>query len=164
MSLKYSSLLIIVSLLFVAETQAQVSTRKLEAIYMYNFTKYINWQSGGGDSHTIGVWEESEVASELQDNLKNKGGIVVKVIKTAEEAKSCQIVYLPKTKSDQLRTLVSQAGSDVLIVTEEDLAAKGASVSFVLDGSKLRFKINQGALNKAGLQASSSLLSLAILL
>lgn len=164
MSLKYSSLLIIVSLLFVAETQAQVSTRKLEAIYMYNFTKYINWQSGGGDSHTIGVWEESEVASELQDNLKNKGSIVVKVIKTAEEAKSCQIVYLPKTKSDQLRALVSQAGSDVLIVTEEDLAAKGASVSFVLDGSKLRFKINQGALNKAGLQASSSLLSLAILL
>ena len=164
MSFKYSSLLIIISLLFFAEAQAQVSTRKLEAIYMYNFTKYINWQSGEGSGHTIGVWEESEVASELKDNLKNKGGITVKVVTTAAEAKQCQIVYLPKTKSGKLRELVSQAGSDVLIVTEEDLAEKGASVSFVLDGSKLRFKINQGALDKAGLQASSSLLSLAILL
>ena len=164
MNLKYSSLLIIFSLLFFAEAQAQVSTRKLEAIYMYNFTKYINWQSGGGSGHTIGVWEESNVASELEANLKNKGGITVKVINSAAEAKQCQIVYLPKTKSAQLRELVSEAGNDVLIVTEEDLAEKGASVSFVLDGSKLRFKINQGALDKAGLQASSSLLSLAILL
>ena len=156
--------MLIVSLFFFAEAPAQVSTRKLEAIYMYNFTKYINWQHAGGEGHTIGVWEESEVASELEANLKSKGGIVVKVIKTAAEAKACEIVYLPKTKSGQLNALMTAAGSDVLIVTEEDLAAEGASVSFVLDGSKLRFKINQGALNKAGLQASSSLLSLAILL
>ena len=164
MNLKYSSFFILFSLLFVMEGQAQVSTRKLEAIYMYNFTKYINWQRASGEGHTIGVWEESEVAEELQANLESKGGIVVKVIKTAEEAKNCEIVYLPKTKSEKLNELMSIAGSDVLIVTEEDLAAEGASVSFVLDGSKLRFKINQGALTKAGLQASSSLLSLAILL
>ena len=131
---------------------------------MYNFTKYINWQRAAGQGHTIGVWEESEVATELQDNLKNKGNIVVKMISTAAEAKACEIVYLPKTKSAQLSQLMADAGNDVLIVTEEDLADKGASVSFVQDGSKLRFKINQGALDKAGLQASSSLLSLAILL
>lgn len=164
MNLRYSSLFILFSLFFLIEGQAQVSTRKLEAIYMYNFTKYINWQNAGGEGHTIGVWEESEVASELQANLKNKDGIVVKVIKTAEEAKNCEIVYLPKTKSGKLNELMSAAGNDVLIVTEEDLASQGASVSFVLDGSKLRFKINQSALSKAGLQASSSLLSLAILL
>ena len=164
MTLKYNSFLLLLSLLFFTEASAQVSTRKLEAIYMYNFTKYINWQHAGGEGHTIGVWEEKDVASELEANLKNKGGIVVKVIKTAAEARECEIVYLPKTKSGQLDALMEAAGDDVLIVTEEDLAAEGASVSFVLDGSKLRFKINQGALNKAGLQASSSLLSLAILL
>lgn len=166
MNYKYYSFLLLICLVFTIEgqAQAQVPTRKLEAIYMYNFTKYINWQRAGGQGHTIGVWEESEVATELQDNLKNKGGIVVKMISTAAEVKECEIVYLPKTKSAQLSQLMTAAGSDVLIVTEEDLAAKGASVSFVQDGSKLRFKINQGALDKAGLQASSSLLSLAILL
>ena len=164
MTLKYTSFLFLLSLFFLTEAQAQVSTRKLEAIYMYNFTKYINWQNAGGGGHTIGVWEEGKVASELGANLKNKGNIVVKVIKSAAEAKECEIVYLPKSRSKQLSTLMAAAGSDVLIVTEEDLAAQGASVSFVLDGSKLRFKINQGALDKAGLQASSSLLSLAILL
>ena len=165
MNVKYCSFfLLIICLAFATEGQSQVPTRKLEAIYMYNFTKYINWQRAAGKGHTIGVWEESEVATELQDNLKNKGNIVVKMISTAAEAKACEIVYLPKTKSAQLSQLMADAGNDVLIVTEEDLAAKGASVSFVQDGSKLRFKINQGALDKAGLQASSSLLSLAILL
>ena len=165
MNLIYNKILITASLLlFFVGAQAQVSTRKLEAIYMYNFTKYINWQNTGGEGHTIGVWEEEDVASELEANLKNKGGISVKVVKTMAEAKKCEIIYLPKTKSGQLNEIMSSAGNDVLIVTEEDLASKGASVSFVLDGSKLRFKINQGALDKAGLQASSSLLSLAILL
>ncbi|MGB3777393.1 MAG: YfiR family protein, partial [Tunicatimonas sp.] len=137
MNVKYSSFFLVICLAFSMEGQAQVPTRKLEAIYMYNFTKYINWQRTGGQGHTIGVWEESEVATELQDNLKNKGNIVVKVISTAAEAKECEIVYLPKTKSAQLSQLMAAAGNDVLIVTEEDLAAKGASVSFVQDGSKL---------------------------
>ena len=157
-------LLVVISLFFFAETQAQVSTRKLEAIYLYNFTKYINWQKATG-SYTIGVLGDSDIAQELETNLKSKGGITVKTINNVAEGKSCEIVYLPKAKSASLADLVKTLSSQgVLIVTEDDLAAQGASVSFVLDGSKLRFKINQQALDNAGLQASSSLLSLAIVL
>ena len=161
---KRSTFLLVVLSLFFFETQAQVSTRKLEAIYLYNFTKYINWQKAT-NAYTIGVLGDSEIAQELEANLKSKGGITVKTINSVAEGKNCEIVYLPKSKSASLSDLVRELNNQgVLIVTEDDLAAQGASVSFVLDGSKLRFKINQQALNDAGLQASSSLLSLAIVL
>ncbi|MEQ9442398.1 MAG: YfiR family protein [Cyclobacteriaceae bacterium] len=153
---------VVASLLFFSQSYAQISTRKLEAIYLYNFTKYINFPTTSG--YTIGVLQDQEITSELQENLESKGGIDVKTINTVGEAENCHIVYVPKTKSSQLTALVSKLNkAGVLIVTEEDLANQGAPVSFVIDGSKLRFKINKLALEQSGLQASSSLLSLAIL-
>ncbi len=155
---------LVVGMLCTIQAQAQISTRKLEAIYLYNFTKYINFQKAS-DGYTIGVLQEKGVANELQDNLQNKGGVQVKTISTAAEAEGCHIVYIPKTESSQLSGLVAQLEkSEVLIVTEEDLAKEGAPVSFVVEGSKLRFKINQLALEQTGLKASGSLLNLAILI
>lgn len=156
------------SLLFFIESHAQISTRKLEAIYMYNFTKYINWQTQG-NTFMIGVLNENTVAAELGDNLQSKEvkgqPIRVQNIASVAEAKNCQILYLPKSNSGQLQSILDAVkNTDVLVVAEEDLAAEGASVSFFIDGSKLRFKINKGALDKAGLQASSNLLSLAVVI
>ncbi len=159
-----NSVILIVGLFYSLHANAQISTRKLEAIYLYNFTKYINFPANSG-SYVIGVLQEQNVADELQGNLKNKSEIAVKTIKSPSEAKVCNIIYVPKSASSQLAELVSQIeDAGVLVVTEEDLASEGAPVSFVVDGSKLRFKINQLALKKTGLQASSSLLSLAILI
>ena len=158
----------IFSLLFFIESNAQISTKKLEAIYMYNFTKYINWQNSGA-AFVIGVLDEKSVTTELGENLQNKEvkgkPIQVQTIGGIAEAKKCQILYLPKSKSSQLQSILDAVrNTDVLVVAEEDLASQGASVSFFIDGSKLRFKINKDALDKAGLQASSSLLSLAVVI
>ncbi|MEO0333357.1 MAG: YfiR family protein [Bacteroidota bacterium] len=160
----YSWVLLVVGVFCFASANAQISTRKLEAIYLYNFTKYINF-SEASKGYVIGVLQGKGVANELQSNLKNKGEITVKAISSSSEAKDCHIIYVPKSASSQLTALVSELDeAGILIVTEEDLASEGAPVSFVIDGSKLRFKINQLALKKTGLQASSSLLSLAILI
>ena len=159
----YGWLLFLASLFCTVQSNAQISTRKLEAIYLYNFTKYINFPTSTG-KYTIGVLQEQGVANELQSNLQSKGGVEVRSIGSVGEAQECHILYVPKAASSQLNDLVSHLNnSGVLIVTEEDLAAEGAPVSFVVDGSKLRFKINKLALEQTGLQASSNLLSLAIL-
>ncbi|MEM6844750.1 MAG: YfiR family protein [Bacteroidota bacterium] len=160
----YGWVVLAVCMMCSTHSSAQISTRKLEAIYLYNFTKYINFPSASS-GYVIGVLQEKGVAAELQGNLKNKGEIAVKPISSAGEAKDCHIIYVPRSASSQLTALVSELDkAGVLIVTEEDLASQGAPVSFVVDGSKLRFKINQLALKKTGLQASGSLLSLAILI
>lgn len=152
----------------VQATHAQISTRKLEAIYLYNFTKYIDWHRTH-EVFVIGVLRDTHIATELSENLKgkeiNNTPIQFKTISSLSDATHCQILYLPKSESRDLNALLQTiSNKNVLLVSEEDLAARGASVSFFTDGSKLRFKINQQALDKAGLKASSSLLGLAIVI
>jgi len=160
----YFWMFLAVGLLGTLQSQAQISTRKLEAIYLYNFTKYINFPSSS-DGYTIGVLQEKGVANELKSNLQSKGGVNVKTISSLDEANDCHIIYVPRSESSQLSGLVSTLdNAEVLIVTEEDLANEGAPISFVVEGSKLRFKINKLALEQTGLKSSSSLLNLAILI
>jgi hypothetical protein len=49
---------------------------------------------------------------------------------------------------------------NILIVTEEDLIAEGASISFEMKNSKLNFIINKKKTEESGLKVSSALLSM----
>ena len=53
--------------------------------------------------------------------------------------------------------------STLTISDTPGLASRGAAINFVLANGKLKFEINRRTLNEAGLQASSQLLKLAIL-
>jgi hypothetical protein len=80
-------------------------------------------------------------------------------------AADCQIIYLPESSSHELSLLKgATAGRSILIVTEVDLIKKGAGISFVVEGDRLRFKLKKSILADVGLTASEGLLKLAILL
>ena len=80
-----------------------------------------------------------------------------------DEIGKCDIIYLPKEQSRNLRLVAQKAkGENVLIVTEDkELAAKGANISFYVEDDKLRFIINKAATADQNIKISSSLLSLA---
>ena len=113
----------------------------------------------------IGVIGESKMLSELEKSLTGKSvgnkRIVVKSV-SVQEAGRCQMAYVPNTSSAMLASILkATSGKNVLVVTQEDLATKGAGISFFTSNGKLKFKLNQSALQKAGLQTSNSLLSFA---
>lgn len=160
-------LVAVIALSFTSQANAQVSTAKMEAVYIYNFTKYINW-SGPGNEFIIGVIGTSPMLDELKQSLAGKmvgnKRIVVKSV-SVQDAGRCQMAYIPGTSSDKLPSVLkSTTGKNVLVVTQEDLAAKGAGISFFTQSGKLKFKLNQSALKNAGLQASNNLLSFATVL
>ncbi|HYG39482.1 MAG TPA: YfiR family protein [Cytophagales bacterium] len=144
----------------------QISSYKAQSLFIYNFTKHIKWPSTP-DVFKIGVLGKSQIFNELETTLKGKmvGGKAIQVvlITSAEEATQCQLLYVPNHKSRELASVISTINSkDVLVVTENDLSDEGAGISFVTIEAKLRFKINQDALNKGGLQVSGGLVSLAL--
>ena len=89
---------------------------------------------------------------------------IIKAISKPEDAANCHVIFIPDGESDKLGGIVQKYGQSAkLIVTEkEGLVKKGGIINFVTVDGKLRFELNQSALDKAGLKVSSQLLSLAI--
>lgn len=148
------------------EAKAQVSSAKIkmEAVYLYNFTKYVNW-TGGGDKFVIGVLGSPEMKEELGKSLTGKKvgtkDIEIKDIAIGQVI-DCSIVYLGSSQSNSLSAVNAKIkGKNILLVTQEDLAEKGACISFFMQKGKLKFKLNQAALRDSGLKASENLLTFA---
>jgi len=144
--------------------KAQMSVYKLHSLFVYNFVKNIKWENVG-EEFVIGIYGKPEAFSEFDHNFSNKNfngkKFNIKNISNASDAKSCQIVYLPKTNLNKTKALITALEDQrILVVTEEDLIADGASISFELVGSKLNFIINKSKTDQQGLKVSSSLLAL----
>ena len=144
--------------------QAQMNAYKLHALFVYNFVKNIKWDNVG-EEFVIGVYGKPEALKEFNANFSNKNfsgkKFNIKAINNESDAKSCQIVYIPKINLNKTKTMIGAIQDDnILIVTEEDLIANGASISFELVGSKLNFKISKRGTDDKGLKVSSSLAAL----
>jgi hypothetical protein len=166
---KRNHILFLVSfLLLSAEVIGQTSSYgELQAAYLFNFSKYIKWPVES-KTFVIGIYGQADILAELQRLLsaKKAGGkvILLKEITSVDELSECHIIYLPESNSRSL-ALVKETVADksILIVTEEDLIKKGATISFVVEDDRLKFKLKQTALSRAALTASEGLLRLAIL-
>lgn len=163
---KAGFLLVFALVLSIQSSFAQMSSYKAQSLFIYNFTKHIKWPSTP-EVFKIGVLGKSEITDELATTLKGKlvdgKSIQIVSITSAEEATQCQLIYVPNTKSNDLTKIISSINNkDILVVTENDLSEKGAGISFVTKEEKLRFRINQEALSKSGLQVSGGLVSLAL--
>lgn len=156
---------IFLSLVNLNSANAQASIYRLHSLFLYNFTKHIQWESVG-DTFTIGVYGSDIALKEVKANLTGKkySGKDIRVINVVGigDANVSQMVYAPKSnKSDILEMFDTAKKGNTLFVSEDDLVSEGFAISFVLKDSKLGFKVSKGNLEASGLKISSSLLSLA---
>lgn len=150
---------------------AQTLNYKMGAMFVYNFTKYIQWPPGSNaNEFVIGVYGSSPFTSELNNLVSGKRvgqrTISVITVKSTDEALSCQILIIPASQAGNLKKIVEALkGKPVLIVCEsEGSSKKGASISLFLDeddDGKTKFEINKSAILGDGLILSQSLLGLA---
>ena len=146
---------------------AQTSSyTELQAAYIYNFAKYIQWPTEY-TQFTIGVLGSEEITNDFSRILKDKKitgkPLVIKLVGPEDTLDGLHILFLPDEASSDLSKFVDPALSRyILIVTEEDLIRKGAGISFVVQGDKLRFKLKKKVLDDSKLVASDGLLRLAI--
>lgn len=142
-------------------TNAQSQESKIQAIFLLKFIDNVSWPKEK-KGLVIGVVGSSEVMDEIEERLKlkNPDGIVVKKVNAAETA-SCDVVFLPSSKDNQFGTITqSLSNKSVLLVTESNLAKKGAGISFLKEGGKLQFQINKNEVESRGLKIGSTLLNL----
>lgn len=133
---------------------------------MYNFIKNIQW-SNVSTTYVVGVYANNATVKEISAILGvrqfNGKKIEVKKITSPIQASNCHIVYVSISNSASVAKIKQNANlNNTLVVSEKGQLNNGASIAFVLEDSKLKFKINESACAASGLQISKTLMSLGV--
>lgn len=157
---------IIATLAFTSTVFAQESITKIQSLYIYNFVKNIQWQNVS-DKYVIGVYADDATVKEINKVLGirqfNGKAFEVKKITSPSQASSCHIVFVSASNSSNVKKIKESANlKNTLVISEKGQLNNGAAIAFVLENSKLKFKINESACTASGLQVSKGLLSLGV--
>ena len=144
---------------------------KIKAVYIYNFTKYIEWPADyqSGDFTIAILGENASLYKELNNMSKVKKvanrPFTIKLINNVDEIGKSHIVYIPKDNISLVAKALSKVnGKSTLIVTESPgYAKKGATINFMIAGGRQKFELNKSTAQLHNLKVSSTLESLAVL-
>jgi hypothetical protein len=169
--IKYCQLFIFLALIFSSYTPPADPNAKIKVIFIYNFTKYIEWPSAykKGD-FVIGVLGNASLTPDLENLAKTKTigtqKCVVKIFPTVKDIEKCHILFIPVEESDGLDLVLKKIkGMSTLVVTEKaGLAKRGSVINFINVENKQKFELNKSNANKNGLIVSSNLMSLGIVI
>jgi len=148
----------------------EVSEYSVKAAFLYNFAKFVEWPSNVSDPGTpliIGVLGrdpfQGEIDRAVEGKVVNGRRLTIKRFPSIEAFQYCHILFISSSERENLpRIIATLRNSCVLTVSDTDRFAHiGGIINFVAIENRIRFEINQGAAERAGLKISSKLLSLA---
>jgi hypothetical protein len=152
------------------ELEAQQSSGGLfQALYIYNFTKYVSYPSARQSGEfVIAVVGKTDVQAQLEKTASVKRtsltNQVIKVVNfdDVNSASECHIVYVPEKSSKRLRGILDATKNKPILVVGEGLGLynQGVPISFVFISEK-KFEISRSILDACGLKVSSELLKVA---
>jgi hypothetical protein len=141
----------------------------IKASYLYNFSKLVDWPAEYKTGNfVISVMGGSNLHKELveQYNTKQIGSQQLEIRKLSKtlNISSCHVLYVGPECTDILPE-ISEALKDqpTLIVSDAKGALqRGSALNFVVDGTQLKFELNESNASKRDLFVGSTLKSLAI--
>lgn len=148
--------------------QVRPTEAQLKAAFLFNFGKYVTWPASSSESFSICVLGQDPFGSALDSIVAGEtlGGkpASVRRIRAAQEASSCQIVFISSSEEAHLQSTLAtlaQSGSALTVSDLPEFAHRGGMIQFVEDGNRVRFVVNLAAARRAGLVLSSELLKVA---
>ena len=156
-----------------AGADAPPSEYRIKAAFIYHFSQFVDWPQNtfaAPDSpFIIGVLGENPFGADLEQTIHGKSmgthPLVVRFLGSSDEAATqCKMLFISSSMQKQFpRIMAGLAASGTLTVGESDkFNESGGMIQFVMEGTKIRFRINEDAAQQAGLKISAKLLSLAI--
>ena len=140
---------------------------KVEAMFIYQFTKLIDWCPAykTGD-FVIGVLGNGPVFNELQalsgKSVANQK-IIIRKYETIAEMDKCNILFLPAEKSKFLGEANRKIKKNcTLVVTEKSgLITAGSAINFMEVSGKVVFEINKTVMGEHSLNVNNKLYTMA---
>lgn len=149
----------------------QPTEYQLKAAYIYHFAQFVDWPAEAFPATNspliIGILGDNPFGDDLnhviQGKVLNGHAFSVKEFRSATEiTNNCHILFISSSVRRLPEVFASLKGTSILTVGESDrFTEMGGMINFVVEGSKIRFQINETTVEKAGLKISFKLLSLA---
>ena len=167
----FSFILLLAGLFEYAHTQERLEY-KVKAAFLYNFAKFVEWPDLQENDPTLpfilGVLGGDPFGPELDIiSSKNINGrhILIKRFQTIDDVTACNMLFIGLSRPAMLKEALKKIhGQPILSIGEtEDFAQSGGIIGFVEKQNRIRFEINLKAAQSAGLNISSKLLKLAII-
>jgi len=138
---------------------------------VYSFTRYVQWPDHAeGGEFVIGIVGNADLHAILNSwyGGKPRGGktYVIKKFNSAAEITNCHVVFIDRSKSNEFDAVNNKVkGKGTLVITDKaGLGEKGSGINFKSIDNKLKFELNQRALEASNLKVASALTSMAILI
>jgi hypothetical protein len=154
----------------VARAEVAASEYDVKAAFLFNFTKFVEWPPAAfTDEHSplkICVLGENPFGKTLRLLTEEEAAgrrLSLVHLDRLNSLETCHILFVSRSERDRLPQVLAAVHS-ASVLTVGDTAGffdQGGMINFILEGSKVRFDVNQEAAERAGLKISSRLLALA---
>ncbi|TRX71333.1 YfiR family protein [Carboxylicivirga sp. M1479] len=167
--MKRTILLLCAIYIGLASNEAKGQTAAYKALFLYNFSKNIDWPPMSTDDElVITILGDQEISAELQKITKTKkvGNKNIKILSAASisDVQNSHIVFLGSNKSSLLKSLSYKKEKEpVLLVADKGgLCSQGAAISFLTINGKLKYEISPSIIAAHNLKVSHKVVSLGI--
>lgn len=148
---------------------AQAQEYKYHPIFIYNFSRYIEWPASQNSADfVVSVIGKAEAYREMVDisekkkTIKNRN-FVVRQCSDISEASKSDIVFITRGTRIKPEEIQQLQATGTLVITELDnIVQKGSHINFIAtQDSKLGFELNAQAASDAGFKVAGALATLA---
>lgn len=160
-------------LLFAGSTalgQRNPSQYQVEAAYLYNFARFVEWPAKGTNApgpfticvlgeDPFGPALEATLAGEMVANQK----AVARRISRPQESIDCHILFISSSEANRLNKIIEALDKSAILTVSDipQFSQRRGMIGFVLEENRIRFEVNLTATQHAGLTLSSELLKVA---
>ena len=165
---------ILVAAALLASGSISAQDRPVHEVYsmmVFNFTKYVQWPDHATSGEfIIGVVGNTDIYNTLNGwyggKARGSKTYIIKKFNSAAEVTDCHVLYIDKSKSSEFDNANDKVkGKGTLVITDKSgLGEKGSGINFKTVDNKLKFELNQKAIESSNLKVSVALSSMAILI
>jgi hypothetical protein len=165
---------VVMWLLFVGSSalgQQKPTEYQVEAAYLYNFGRFIEWPAKGTTTQTGGfticVLGDDPFGQALDATLAGETigsqKVAARRISSPQMSGDCQILFISSSEANRLDKIIDALDKNAVLTVSDiaQFAQRRGMIQFVLEENRIRFEVNLTAAQRAGLALSSELLKVA---
>lgn len=152
------------------QSQDMSKPENIKAVFIYNFTLFLEWPELSDSTFKIGVIGESNIFKALEEVAEHKtiDGKKIEIVKIdkIKEPLAVQMLYITEVFLEDLHSILERVKNKSILTISNtpDFGKLGVAINFITIDGKLRFEINRKALTESGIKTDTRLLRLGILL